>query len=63
MAEEVIIGPDELRRRGKECVRLAASIPPGAGANHLAQMGRDYLEMADKLDAAALASESPEQGS
>ena len=51
MPDEAVIPPDELRRRAEKCFRLAASLPPGPGADQLALMGRDYIYMAEKLEA------------
>jgi hypothetical protein len=52
--EGAVIPPVELRARAARCFALAAALPPGEAAETLIVFGREYVEMAERLEGLAI---------
>jgi hypothetical protein len=47
---------DDLRGHAQMCLRLAHSLRPGEGAEEMERLALAYLDLAERLDEAAIAS-------
>jgi hypothetical protein len=54
-------GSLSLRRHAERCLRLATTLPPGEAAEQMHRLAQVYVELADQLDAAAIASAAASQ--